>query len=162
MTLFEVIKHYIQKSTILLCYIGMALLIPMMLLTTGEVLGRAIWNKPIPGTLELSSYMLAVFILLGLAYTQQVKGHVRVEMLIKRLPERVGLVINSVTILLSLFIVIILAWQGWLLGIDEKAVSDMLRIPQWPFKLLVFFAALSLILELIIDLFETCGRLLGR
>ena len=95
MTFLESLKYYVQKSTILLCYIGMALLIPMMLLTTGEVLGRAVWNKPIPGTLELSSYMLAVFILLGLAYTQQVKGHVRVEMLIKRLPERVGLVLNQ-------------------------------------------------------------------
>ena len=162
MTFLESLKYYVQKSTILLCYIGMALLIPMMLLTTGEVLGRAVWNKPIPGTLELSSYMLAVFILLGLAYTQQVKGHVRVEMLIKRLPERVGLVLNSITTLLSLFIIVILAWQGWLLGLEEKAVSDMLRIPQWPFKLLVFVAALSLTLELLIDLFETWGRLLRR
>ena len=156
------IRGVIRTITRVICYIGMALLIPMMLLTTGEVLGRAIWNKPIPGTLELSSYMLAVFILLGVAYTQQVKGHVRVEMLVRRLPERVGYLFDILTTSLSLFIVVVLAWQGWILGVEEKAVSDMLRIPQWPFKLLVFVAATSLALELFIDLFESVGKFVRR
>ncbi len=155
-------KEYLQKTTRVLCYVGMVLLIPMMLLTTGEVLGRAIWSKPIPGTMEISSYMLAIFVLLGVAYTHQVKGHVRVEMFIKWLPRQVRNSLDVVTTLLSLFIVIILAWQGWILGMEEKAVSDMLRVPQWPFKFLVFVAATALTLELVIDLAEAGKRLFGR
>lgn len=162
MTTLSRIKKWIQVTTRGLCYVGMALLIPMMLLTTGEVLGRALWSKPVPGSMELSSYMLAIFVLLGVAYTHQVKGHARVEMITKLLPQRVGQGLEVVTTLLSLFIVIILAWQGWILGMEEKAVSDMLRVPQWPFKLLVFVAATSLALELLIDLFEAGGRLLRR
>jgi TRAP-type C4-dicarboxylate transport system permease small subunit len=116
---------------------GMVLLVPMMLLTTGDVIGRAFWSRPIPGTVELSSYMLAVFILAGVAYTQRVKAHVNVTMLLDRMPERVSDVINICTTILSLVIIGVLAWQGWVVGMEETTVSDQLRVPQWPFRLLV-------------------------
>lgn len=145
-------RRFIQILSRVICYGGMVLLIPMMLLTTGDVIGRSFWNQPIPGALELSSYMLAVFILSGLAFTHQVKGHVRVEMLVHRLPPRLQALMEAVTTLLSLFIIIIVAWQGFVLGLGEKAVSDMLRIPQWPFKLLVCLGGTTLALELLLDL----------
>jgi TRAP-type C4-dicarboxylate transport system permease small subunit len=140
----------------------MFLVIPMMLLTSGEVIGRALWDQPIPGTLELSSYLLAVFILTGLAYTHQVRGHVRVEMITSRLPARVKAGIDLFTTTLCLFIVAILIWQGFLLGIEEKAVSDMLRIPQWPFKLFVSVAALMLFLEFTLDFIDNLKRLFNH
>jgi len=140
----------------------MVLLIPMMLLTAGDIIGRAVWARPIPGAVELSSYMLAVFILLGVAYTHQVKGHVRVTMLVSRLPERAGLILDVVTTLLSLFMISILAWQGWVVGIEERTVSDMLRVPQLPFRLLVSVAGLLLCLELLIDLADSLGKLVRR
>ena len=146
----------------MLCYIGMSFLIPMMLLTAGDVMARVAGARPVPGAVELSGYMLAVFILLGVAYTHQVKGHVRISMLVSRLPKRAGYVVEIVTTLLSLFIIGILAWQGWTVGIQEKTVSDMLRIPQFPFRLLVSVAAIFLFLELLIDLAESIGKLTGR
>jgi TRAP-type C4-dicarboxylate transport system permease small subunit len=140
-------------------YIGMILLIPMMFLTSGEVVGRAVWSQPIPGSIELSSYLLAAFILLGLAYTQQVKGHVRVTMFVSRLPEKWGLVLDVITSLLSLFIIAVMAWQGWVVGMEERTVSDMLRIPQFPFRLLVAAGGAFLFLELIFELMDTLKKL---
>jgi TRAP-type C4-dicarboxylate transport system permease small subunit len=156
------IRKVIQRLTFYLCFVGMVLLIPMMLLTAGDVIGRAVWARPIPGAVELSSYMLAVFILLGIAYTQQVKGHVRVTMIVSRLPERAGLLLDVMTTLLSLFILSILAWQGWVVGIEERTVSDMLRVPQLPFRLLVSVAGLLLCLELLIDLADCLRKLVRR
>ena len=78
------IKFWIQRVNRWICYVGMFLILPLMLFTTADVIGRAVWARPIPGIVELSSYVLDVFILLGLAYTQQVKGHVRVSMLTSR------------------------------------------------------------------------------
>lgn len=155
----ETIRKWIQRVTLYMSYLGMILLIPMMLLTTTDVVGRALWSRPIYGTVELSSYMLAVFILLGVAYTHQVKGHVRVTMLTSRLPGRANLALDLVTTLLSMFIIGLLAWQGWVVGMEERAVSDMLRVPQRPFKLLVSAAAFLLWLELFIDLVTTIKQL---
>lgn len=155
MSAYQSIRGSIKWITRGVSYVGMFLLIPMMLLITVEVVSRWLWRQPVPGTLELSSYMLSVFILLGIAYTQQAKGHVRVTMLTSRLRQRVRLAMEMITTLLSLFIICVLAWQGWVVGLEEKAVSDMLRIPQMPFKILVSVGAFMLALELILDFIDS-------
>ncbi len=156
------IRKLIQRCTFSLSYVGMLFLIPMMLLTSGEVVGRAIWSKPIPGSMELSSYLLSVFILLGIAYTHQVGGHVRVTMVVSRLPERIALILEIMTTLFSLFIVGIMAWQGWSVAMEERTVSDMLRVPQLPFRLLVSVAGFFLFLELLIGLTDSIKKLVRR
>ena len=133
-----------------------------MLITAADVLMRDVFNRPIPGTVELSQYMLAVFILLGLAYAQQVKAHVAVSIITSRFSERAQLILSIVTTLIGLFIFLILTWQGWVVGIEERTVSDMLRVPQYPFRLLVAVAAFFVCLELLIDLGESIQRLGGR
>jgi TRAP-type C4-dicarboxylate transport system permease small subunit len=148
----DAFRKGIQKVTFVLCFGGMFLLIPMMLITATDVVSRGIWRWPIPGAVELSSYMLAIFILLGVAYTHQVKGHVRVTILTSRLPDRAEHLVGIVTNLLSFFIIGLMAWQGWVVGIEETTVSDMLRVPQLPFRLLVFVAGVFLCAELVIDL----------
>jgi TRAP-type C4-dicarboxylate transport system permease small subunit len=140
----------------------MSFIIPLMLLTTGDIIGRKFLSKTIPGTFEISEYILATFILLGAAYTQQVKGHVGVDFLTSRLSPRVRMVCEIITTLLSLFIIGIVIWQGWLEGIRERTVSDMLRIPQYPFRLLVAVGGFLLWMELLIDLFNSIGKLKRR
>jgi TRAP-type C4-dicarboxylate transport system permease small subunit len=136
-------------------------LIPLMLITAADVLTRDLFNYPIPGTIELSQYLLAVFILLGLAYTQQVKAHVGVSILTSRLRPSAQFILTIITTLISLFIFSILVWQGWVVGMEERTVSDMLRVPQYPFRLLVAVAAFLVCLELLIDLWESVKKLAG-
>jgi TRAP-type C4-dicarboxylate transport system permease small subunit len=137
----------------------MFLAIPLMLMTTGDVLSRSFLNKPLPGTLELSEYMLSIIILLGAAYTQQVKGHVGVDFLTKRFTKKTKGVVEIITTLLCMFIVTIMVWQGFVEGIHEKTVSDMLRVPQWPFRLLVAIGGSLLWLEFMIDLLNSISEL---
>jgi TRAP-type C4-dicarboxylate transport system permease small subunit len=160
--LLKRLRSLIQHITIGLSTVGMFLLIPMMLMTTGDVMGRALWSYPIPGCVELSSYMLAVFILLGVANTHRVKGMVRVSLLVSRFPQRPKGFIEIMTALFSLFIIAILARQGWSVGIEERTVSDMLRIPQWPFRLLVSLAGFSLCFEILFDLADKIKELMRR
>ena len=153
------VKKGIRRVNYVVCAIGMAMIIPLMLLTFADVMLRSFFNKPIPGTFEISQYILAVFILLGAAYTQQVKGHVGVDFVTSRLSPRLRAICEILTTLLSLFIIAVVVWQGWVVGIEEKAVSDQLRIPQYPFKVLVAVGGFLLWLELLIDLFGSFGKL---
>lgn len=153
------IKHLIRRINFYICGAGVCLLLPLMLLTTGDVVGRKFFAKTIPGAFEISQYLLAVFILLGLAYTQQVKGHVGVDFLISKFSPRGRAFCEILTTLLSLFIIAILVYEGWVEGIKEKTVSDMLRIPQYPFRLLVSIGGFLLWLELLIDLVESAKKL---
>jgi TRAP-type C4-dicarboxylate transport system permease small subunit len=156
------IKHLIRRINYYVCGVGMCLLLPLMLLTTGDVVGRKFFSKTIPGSFELSEYILAIFILLGAAYTQQVKGHVGVDFVTSKLSPRARSLCSILTLALSLFIVSILIWQGWTEGVRERTVSDMLRIPQYPFRLLVAVGGFLLWLELLLDLFDSIGQLKRR
>ena len=101
MALLECFQKGIRKTTYGVCIVGMILAIPLMLITTFDVLGRGFFNKPIPGTLELSEYMLAIIILLGAAYTQQVQGHVGVDFLTTHFGKKTQLVCQTITLLLQ-------------------------------------------------------------
>ena len=155
-------QKVIHRLNFYVCVVGMSLIIPLMLLTTGDIIGRKFLSKTIPGSFELSEYILATFILLGAAYTQQVKGHVGVDFVTSRLSPRVRIVCEIITTILSLFIIAIVIWQGWLEGIRERTVSDMLRIPQYPFRLLVAVGGFLLWLELLIGLVNSIGKLKRR
>jgi TRAP-type C4-dicarboxylate transport system permease small subunit len=142
--------------------VGMIFVIPLMLITTADVIGRGFFNKPIAGTFELSEYMLAAIILLGAAYTQQVKGHVAVDFLTTKFSKKTGLICQVITLLLSLFIVTILVWQGFKLGIEETGVTDQLRIPRAPFKMLVGVGGALLWLQLLFDFIDTIVKFKRR
>ena len=159
---FETIKKWIHKSNRFIGGVGAWFLIPLMIITAVDVVSRDVFNHPIPGTVELSQYMLAVFVLLGLAYSQQVKAHVAVSLFISRLSRPVQLSLNILSAVLCLFISFIIAWQGWVVGIEEKTVSDMLRVPQYPFRLLVAVAAFLMCLELLMDVGDSLKKLVGR
>ncbi|MBM4337949.1 MAG: TRAP transporter small permease [Deltaproteobacteria bacterium] len=156
------LKNLIQRINYYVCGAGVCLLLPLMLLTTVDVVGRKFFAKTVPGAFELSEYILAVFILLGAAYTQQVRGHVGVNFLTSRFSPRLQALCSILTLLLSLFIISIVIWQGWIEGIRERTVSDMLRIPQYPFRLLVAIGGFLLWLELLLDLIDSFGKLKGR
>lgn len=156
------IKKSVQKANRLIAGIGACSLIPLMILTTLDVVGRDVFNYPVPGTVELSQYLLVIFILMGLAYTQQAKGHVPVSVLTSRLPLRGQLLLKITSSLLGLFLFSLLAWQGWEIAMEERTVSDLLRIPQSPFRILVAVAAFLTFLELLIDLDDAIGKLAGK
>lgn len=155
-------RTIIHKLTFYVCAVGMFMAVPLMLMTTADVISRSFFNKPIPGVLEMSEYMLAVIILLGAAYTQQVKGHVWVDFFTVRFSQRVQNVFKVVTDLASLFIISLVVYMGFIEGIEEKAVSDMLRIPQWPFKTLVAVGGFLLWLELLVDLVDSVIKVARR
>src|SRR3989304_7074502 len=138
----EKIKKGIQAVNRFIAGVSGVFLIPLMIITAVDVVGRDVFNHPIPGTVELSQYMLAVFILLGFAYAHQVKAHVAVSIITSRLSQNAQFILNLITTLIGLFIFSILAWQGLVVGVEERTVSDMLRIPQYPFRILVPVAAL--------------------
>ncbi len=155
-------RTIIHKLTYYVCAVGMFVAIPLMLLTTADVISRGFFNKPIPGVLETSEYMLSVIILLGAAYTQQVKGHVWVDFFTVKFSKGTQNLFRAITTLASIFIISLVVYMGFVEAMEEKTVSDMLRIPQWPFKMLVAAGGFLLWLELAVDLFDSLKSLVRR
>jgi TRAP-type mannitol/chloroaromatic compound transport system permease small subunit len=160
----KIVAKLIQRSTGFLSQVGSFAILVLMVLTVGDVLGRGFLNMPIQGAYELSQLLLAVFVLLGMAYTQQVEGHVRITFLFSRLPLRLQPYLESITTLLTLSLLVVVTWQSWgyiFQSYHSGLVTSVLRIPVWPFTLLLIVGAGTLCLEFIITLVNCVKRIVG-
>ena len=143
--------------------LGMVWVLVMMILTAFDVGLRYTFSSPLPGTLELSEIMLALFGMLGMAYTEKMDANVKVEILEKVLPEKVIMIFKSITHLLSLSIILLLTWQSWVMGIEEyhyKTATDTLGVPLYPFHFLLSVASFILAVELFVKMVNSIHRLI--
>ena len=158
-------KNKIERLSKLALYAGMGWVLVMMFLTTIDVAGRYFFSKPIPGAIEMSGFMLAVFGILGMAYTHQTGNNVRVTMLTRVMPPRLQGITQTVTSLLSFQIMGMLAWYGVIKGIEEfqsGTTTDTLSIPVYPLYFLLSIGAALLTLLIIMELIEAVLGLFGR
>jgi TRAP-type C4-dicarboxylate transport system permease small subunit len=143
--------------------IGMGWVLLMMFLTTLDVVLRYFFSSPIPGALEVSEIMLAIFGILGIAYTHGAGANVRVAMLVEKLPVRAAAVLNLLTGLLSFQIIVMLVWYGVVMGVEEYqfgTTTDSLKIPLYPLHFLLPVGALLLSLEIVKEMIASLSEII--
>lgn len=125
-------------------------------LTVVHVVGRYALDLPVPGFIELSSFMLLIAIFLAGAHTMAVKGHIDIGILVDRFSERTQAIIGSVTYFLCLVFVILAAWQSFARGtylLQPMQTTSVLLIPQSPFLYIIGIGwalfALAILMQLI-------------
>jgi len=149
------IKRFIQRVNVCLSIGGGYVVMAMMTLTALDVIGRSLFRHPISGAYELSEYMLVVTVLLGISYTQQVDGHPCVPLLVSRLELRTRFIIEIIVTFLSLLFFLLMAWRGAIetaVAFRTYTVSEILRIPAYPFRGLIALGSFLLSLELLFKL----------
>jgi TRAP-type C4-dicarboxylate transport system permease small subunit len=151
-----------ERTTIVLGVIATAALIALMILTTADVVFRYILGSPLKGVYEISELLFLSAVFLGLGYTQLSHEHVNVQIVIRRLPRRVNLMLETVMLLLALFIYGLLTWRGLVTLLEAISSGEyrwgLIQIPLWPARLTVPVGASALCLrfigEMVINLRE--------
>ena len=133
-------------------YLATGMLGLLMVLTVANVILRDIFNRPIRGTPELSEFMMVIVIFLALAWCAIIRQHVRVELVVTRLPLRVQMVLNSITMFITLGIFVTITWRSFLESMIVYDTTSLLRLPHAPFYwimtsgLIVFCLAIAVLL----------------
>lgn len=112
----------------------------LMCLGVAQIAMRSIFNAPITGYIDLVELSMASMAFLGAAYCQRLGAHIRMELLIGRLHGRALWIAESVAILVALFIIGVLVWNGWGHFMRAYMLGDTTidaEYPIWPSKLLV-------------------------
>ena len=137
----KVVERVASPPSKWLHWIAMALLLLLMFMTVGDVVGRYLVGiipgfGPVPGTFELTEFMLAVAVLTAIGYTQMKREHISIDLVVAKFPPRLRAVIDTITDFLSLAIFVLVTWQtikyARLLYVSHD-VSAVLRLPVWPF-----------------------------
>lgn len=108
----------------------------MMLLTIMDVFLRKAFRSSILGTVEITEFMMVILVFLGLAWTELLDGHVRVDLIMSRFGQRVHALVDLITQLACSVLFGFITWSTLVYSINMKAsreVSQDLWIPKYPF-----------------------------
>ena len=137
--------------------VALGILVAMMVLTFADVLLRYTLNQPISGTYELTELLMAVPVSVGIVYCGIMKGHVSVDIVVSRFPQRAQAVIDSVTCIFGLGVFSLITWQCILYAAEKYGSghgSVVLEIPIYPFIGLIALGSLVFCLALLAHLIE--------
>lgn len=150
-----------DKLNTIMKYLCVILLFCMMLLGTVDVLGRYLFNSPVSGTYEIFGMLLPALVLLGLAYAQAERAHIRITLLISRLPSMVQRVLGIITTIIMMFMTVLIGWHGMELSLRFKEMGkliDTIQIPIYIPQLVVPIGAFILLLVLLVQLIQDIAR----
>jgi TRAP-type C4-dicarboxylate transport system permease small subunit len=127
----------------------------LVLLATTNVLGRWLFSWPIDGYIDWVEQAMAFIAFLGLAFTQRVGGHIRMDIVISRLHGRALWVSEFLSVLLMLSLTLVLIYGSYLHFLRAYEIGDSsldINLPTWPAKLVIPVALSVLALRLLIQL----------
>ena len=138
------------------------------LFITADIVGRSFFGVSSAATVEISGYMLACGISWSLAHTLAERAHIRVDVLVNRMPAGPRALLHILAISLLGLFGAFLAWAGWELlqeslmfnAHDNSALHIPMAIPQgiWVAGLFAFMGMIVvLLLEAALGLL--CGYL---
>jgi len=129
----------------------------LMFFATTEIVGRYLFNSPVPGHVEIVELIMAGVVFFGIAYTERVGGHVRMELFVTRVLKGRGYhIAEAITAALSLFVYILILIYTFKASVFAFQMGDntaYLYWPTWPSKFAVplgsFFLCIRFLIEII-------------
>ena len=106
----------------------------LMMLTVAHVTGRSFFNSPVTGAIEISTYMLLVIVALGWCSAALEQRHIRVDLVVNRLPKRAQFIITNITLIVSFVVLALATWANGIAAMGGPRYTSILKIPDIPFK----------------------------
>lgn len=162
---FSMKKSTIEQIIGVSAQLGGWLLSILMLSLIVDFVSRGIF-MPVPGVGEVSVFVMVVCVYMGIAYCEQLKGHVKVELIISRFPPRLRGMINLFNYFMILLIVAIVSYaacQSALYSYHVKeAVAGHIPLPVYPVKFAIVIGVVLYWVQLLLNTAEEFRGLRAR
>lgn len=115
----------------------------MMMITFVDVLGRDLFASPLPGGFEITEFLLASLIFLGLPLITAEAGHVEVDLLSSITPEWLKPIQTVFIGLINIIAFGVLTWMMWKFAIRTYQYEDTTAVLEIPYYGLTFLMAVT-------------------
>lgn len=117
-----------------------------------DVVGRLVFNSPIPGTVEHTTYWwMPTLALLAFAFTEQRQEHIKVTILLDALPLRMRQIVEGVFGLVATALIAALAYYAWHDAMRSfnfrEVTASSPPVLVWPFRFVAVVAMAMLALQ---------------
>ncbi len=128
----------------------------LMMFAVTQVISRKLFNYPLWGYVDIVEIVMVTFAFLGISYCQRLGGHIRMEILLRRLHGRTLWIFEILGVVVALAIILVLLWYGFTFFQRAYVLGDSTidrEIVLWPAKLVIPIAFAVLTGRLLIQLF---------
>ena len=128
----------------------------LMMFAVTQVISRKLFNYPLWGYVDIVEIVMVTFAFLGISYCQRLGGHVRMELLVRRLGGRTLWIFEILGTVVALGIILVLLWYGFTHFLRAFQLGDSTidrEIILWPAKLVIPIAFSVLAARLLIQFF---------
>jgi TRAP-type mannitol/chloroaromatic compound transport system permease small subunit len=157
------LRANVRRLAVFMVLLGSIGMLASMAICVADVIGTNAFDWPVPGTLEFTESTMVLIVFGALAFTQEKRGHIRVEILHGLFGPRMQSCLDMLTHLIALVFFGLVAWYSfgelsysWEIG---EATMGTIRFPLYPARLLLSFGAVLLILQLALDAIADFGRM---
>lgn len=159
----QTFSAWLGRLALWLLLLGTVGMIAAMLVGVADVVGTEFLGRPVLGTLEFTESTMVLVVFGALAYAQERRAHIRVELLYSHVGPRGKSFMEAVTHIVAFIFFALVAWQGYveLLYSWEIKESTMgsVRFPLYPARVVLLLGVALLLLRLAIDIAQDIGRL---
>lgn len=144
--------------------VGAAAIFLMMLHITADVIGKFVFNFPLPGTIPIvSQYYMVIAAFLPLAMVERMTGHISVEILFNTFPRTLRSLLTVFSIALGIVIFAALTWATWGEAVKKYDIGAFsyeqgVKVPVWPSYFILPAGTALLVLVLVWQLFALLLR----
>ncbi len=138
---------------------GVALLL-MMFAGAADVIGTnldvvGLQSHPVPAAFEFMATMMVVNVFLAVSLAQARRAHIRVEVVVQRLPQSWQRVGDFTQHILSALFFALIAWFAWPAAAHSFSVGEyapgLINYPMWPARFILAFGATLMCLQCLFD-----------
>lgn len=145
--------------------VGVTILAVLMFFATADVILRYVFNKPIPGSFELQEFMMGIVVIMGIGYCTFGKGHISIDMLTNRFPQKTQAILNFSHYLIASCLFAGVCWRTVIQGLEVQSrllTSSVLLIPLFPFYWVLAFASAMVCLAFFYNSLESLSQGAGK
>lgn len=139
----------------LLTLLGGFVILLLVFLAVTNVLGRWIFSMPVDGYIDWVEQAMAPMAFLGIAYTQRLGGHIRMDIVVGILKGRILWLVELISTAVMFLLTLILMHGSYLHFLRAYTIGDSsidIDLPTWPAKLVVPFAFAILALRFLLQI----------
>ena len=151
MKLLAKISAGFDRSVGILAFLGIVLVVFMIFGVSTDVILRYFFSRPIHWMLEVTAYSLLWMTFLGVAWVLKGEGHVKVDLVLKRLNPKTQAMLTIITSLMGAIIFLVITWYGakvtWEHLQTGYFLSTLLRPPKWPILAIIPIGSFFLFIQ---------------
>ena len=152
--MLDAFERGFERLLRLLAYAGGLVLAGLAVLVIYEICARYFFGRPFRGGFEMTELAMSVIVACGLPYTAIKRGHVSVDIFSKFFDRPSMRWVNFAVHALGAMVLGLLAYESFVYAMKSYGygdVSNMMRIPKFPFQFAIAISAGLFTVVLILD-----------